>query len=160
MYICICIYIYIYIYTYIQYVYIYVYTYIQIVVSAFNQPGFSDLGKCKAGTFYLYFVDSRLLGQQGGVQEPASPPPTYSTANLPTNIVDFRGFDSSMILILRGGILMSIGDFPESLSRAMLVGCNVSREIGRNPLQPRTQQSFVAPPSQRDEPFHRFRSEL
>ena len=27
---------------------------------------------------------------------------------------------------------MSIGDFPESLSRAMLVGCNVSREIGRS----------------------------
>ena len=28
--------------------------------------------------------------------------------------MDFRGFDSSIILILRGGILMSIGDFPES----------------------------------------------
>ena len=27
---------------------------------------------------------------------------------------------------------MSVGDFPESLSQAMLVGCNVSREIGRN----------------------------
>ena len=27
---------------------------------------------------------------------------------------------------------MSIGDFPESLSQAMLVGCNVSREIGRS----------------------------
>ena len=26
---------------------------------------------------------------------------------------------------------MPIGDFPESLSQAMLVGCNVSREIGR-----------------------------
>ena len=26
---------------------------------------------------------------------------------------------------------MSIGDFPESLSQAMLVGCNVSRRIGR-----------------------------
>ena len=44
-----------------------------------------------------------------------------------TNIVGFRGFDSSMILIQRGGILMSIGDFPESLSQAMLVGCNVRR---------------------------------
>ena len=42
--------------------------------------------------------------------------------NLPTNIVDLRGFDSSVILILGGGILMSIGDFPESLSKAMLVG--------------------------------------
>ena len=55
------------------------------------------------------------------------------TANLPTNLVDFRGFDSSIILMYRDGILMSIGDFPESLSRAMLVGCNVRREIGRKP---------------------------
>ena len=51
--------------------------------------------------------------------------------NLPTNIVDFGVFDSSVILIERGGILMSIGDFPENLSQAMLVGCNVSRRIGR-----------------------------
>ena len=34
------------------------------------------------------------------------------TPNLPTNIVDFRGLDSSTILNLRGGILMSIGNFP------------------------------------------------
>ena len=44
------------------------------------------------------------------------------TPNLPTNIVDSRGFDSSIILIQRGGILMSIGDSPESLSQAMSVG--------------------------------------
>ena len=44
-----------------------------------------------------------------------------TSPNLPTNIVDFRGFDSSIILILRGGILMSIGDSPESLSQAILV---------------------------------------
>ena len=52
-------------------------------------------------------------------------------ANVPTSIVDFRGFDSSIILIIRGGIPRPIGDFPESLSQAMLVGCNVSRRIGR-----------------------------
>ena len=51
------------------------------------------------------------------------------TANLPTNIVDFKGFDSSIILISRGGILMSVGDFPESLSQAILVGCNVRRRM-------------------------------
>ena len=45
-----------------------------------------------------------------------------STPNLPTNIVDFRGFDSSAILNSRGGILMFMGDFPEKLSPAMLVG--------------------------------------
>ena len=42
--------------------------------------------------------------------------------NLPTNIVDFRRFDSSIILSLMGGIPRSIGDFPESLSQAILVG--------------------------------------
>ena len=44
------------------------------------------------------------------------------TPSLPTNVVGFRGFDLSIILILRGGILMPVGDFPENLSRAMLVG--------------------------------------
>ena len=42
--------------------------------------------------------------------------------NLPTDIVDFRGFDSSTILIERGGILTPKGDLPESLSQAVLVG--------------------------------------
>ena len=54
-----------------------------------------------------------------------------NTPNLPTTIVDFRGFDSNIILILRGGILRPIADFLESLSQTMLVECNVSREIGR-----------------------------
>ena len=49
------------------------------------------------------------------------------TANLRTKILDFRGFDSSRILILRGLILVSTGSFSEStnLSRDTL-----SREIG------------------------------
>ena len=45
-----------------------------------------------------------------------------STANLQPKILDFRGFDSSRILTLRGGIPRPIGNFPESLSRAILVG--------------------------------------
>ena len=53
-----------------------------------------------------------------------------STPNLPTNIVDFSGFDSSIILIFRGGIPMPIGDFPESLSQAMLVGVMLVRRLG------------------------------
>ena len=44
------------------------------------------------------------------------------TANLRTNIVDFRGFDSSIVLMLRGGIPGPIGNLPESLSQAILVG--------------------------------------
>ena len=59
-------------------------------------------------------------------------PLAQDRANPPTTIVGFRGFDSNIILILRGGIPRPIGSFPESLSQAMLVGCNVSREIGRN----------------------------
>ena len=44
------------------------------------------------------------------------------TPNLPTNIVGFKGCDSSIILIQRGGIPRFIGNFPESLTQAMLVG--------------------------------------
>ena len=57
-------------------------------------------------------------------------PPLLSTPNLPTNIVGFRGFDASVILIQRGGILIPIGDFPESLSRAMLVGVVLVGRLG------------------------------
>ena len=39
------------------------------------------------------------------------------TANLRTRILDFRGFDSSIILMLRAGILISIEKFPEVLSQ-------------------------------------------
>ena len=48
-----------------------------------------------------------------------------ATANLRTEIMDFRGFDSSRILMLRVGIPRPIGDFPESLSQAILVGVGV-----------------------------------
>ena len=44
------------------------------------------------------------------------------TDNFRTEIVDFRGFDSNIILILRGEMIMSIGNSPESLSQAILVG--------------------------------------
>ena len=37
-------------------------------------------------------------------------------------ILDVRGFDSGRISILRGGVLMSIGNFPEVLSQQILVG--------------------------------------
>ena len=58
------------------------------------------------------------------------------TANLRTKILDFRGFHSSRILILRGGIPRPIRDSPESLSQAilawmMLVG--IPRPVGDFP---------------------------
>ena len=42
--------------------------------------------------------------------------------NLRINTVDVRGFDLCIILTLRGGSTMSMGDIPESLSRAILAG--------------------------------------
>ena len=52
------------------------------------------------------------------------------TANLRTDIMDFRGFDSSIILIIRGGIPRPTGDFPESLSQAILVGIILVGRLG------------------------------
>ena len=40
------------------------------------------------------------------------------------------GFDSSIILIQRGGIPRPIGDFPDSLSQAMLVGVMLVGRLG------------------------------
>ena len=42
----------------------------------------------------------------------------------------FRGFDSNIILILSGGMLMSIGDFPESFSQRILVGIILVGRLG------------------------------
>ena len=53
-----------------------------------------------------------------------------STANLRTKILDFRGFDSSRILISRGAILMSVGNFPESLSHRILAGTILVGRLG------------------------------
>ena len=44
--------------------------------------------------------------------------------------MDFRGLDSSIFLILRGGILRPIGDFPEVLTQAMLVGVMLVGRLG------------------------------
>ena len=44
--------------------------------------------------------------------------------------MDFRGFDSSIILDLRGGIPRPIGNFPESLSQAILAGIILVGRLG------------------------------
>ena len=51
-------------------------------------------------------------------------------ANLRTTILDFRGFDSSIILMSRGGILMSVGIFLEVLSQQILVGLILVGRLG------------------------------
>ena len=52
------------------------------------------------------------------------------TANFRTKILYFRGFDSSMIWMFSGGILMSIGNFPEVLSQGILVGIILVGRLG------------------------------
>ena len=52
------------------------------------------------------------------------------TANLRTKILDFTGFDSSIIFILRGGIPRPIGNLPESLGQAILVGVMLVGRLG------------------------------
>ena len=53
-----------------------------------------------------------------------------TSANLHTKILDFRGFDSSIISSLRGGILMSVGDFLEVLSQGILAGVILVGRLG------------------------------
>ena len=54
----------------------------------------------------------------------------HYTANLGTNIVEFRGFDSSIMLRLKGGIPRPIGNIPESLSQAVLAGIILVGRLG------------------------------
>ena len=78
--------------------------------------------------------DAREFGGCRGIPPTPQILPIACTANLRTStkILDFRGFNSSIILNLRGGIPRPMGNFPEGLSQAILVGMiNLSREIGR-----------------------------
>ena len=83
------------------YIYIYIYTHIKLATEAPRRRR-SD----------------KLVRTTGARRRRSQP--TTNTANPPTNIVDFRGFASSAMLFLQGEILMSIGDFPESLRQAVL----------------------------------------
>ena len=62
-------------------------------------------------------------------------------ANLRTKIPDFREIDSSIIKIVRGGILMSMGNFLETLRQQILVGIIL---VGRLDVDDRTQGSARA----------------
>ena len=94
-------------------IYIYIYTYMHEQVSR----GYIYIYICIHIYIYIY-----SFGRRAAVQ--------LRTPNPPTNIVDFRGFDSSIILIVRGGIPRPIGKFPESLSQATLVGIMLVGRLG------------------------------
>ena len=57
------------------------------------------------------------------------------TANLCTKILDCRGLDSSIILILRGGIPRPTGNFPQMLSQAILIGIILVGRLGVHPIR-------------------------
>ena len=69
-------------------------------------------------------------GARGNTRTPSARVVAHATANLRPNIAAFRGFDSSTILIPRGGILASTGDLPESLSQDILVGVMLVGRLG------------------------------
>ena len=70
--------------------------------------------------------------------------PLADTADLRTEILDFGGFDSSRILMSRGGTLMSIGNFSEVLSQQTLVGiCNLSRGFGISTCRKETHDMLI-----------------
>ena len=95
-----------------MYTCVYIYIYIYIYIHAGGRPEVEGLRL-------------RIASPQGRV-----PRKCTSTPNPPTNIAGFRGLDSSIILILRSGIPRPIGDLPESLSRAMLVGTMLVERLG------------------------------
>ena len=61
---------------------------------------------------------------------PASTADPPATANLRTKILDFRGFDSSRILMLRGGFLVSMGIVQDFLSQQILAGIVLAGRLG------------------------------
>ena len=63
-------------------------------------------------------------------------------ANLRTKTLDFRGFDSSRILVLRGRILMSIGNLSDILRRQILAGIILVILAGRSGVWPRAKTGF------------------
>ena len=78
---------------------------------------------CMYVCIYIYIYIYRTLAPQIG-RKP----------NPRSGIPDFGGFDSSRILVSRGGLLMSVGDSPESSSQQILVGIirdNLSRDKGK-----------------------------
>ena len=76
-------------------------------------------------------------GSQSRLRSAAYRSSSRATANLRTKVLDFRGFDSSIILMLRGGILVYIGNSPDVLSHGILVGIILVGRLGvRNWIEP------------------------
>ena len=81
--------------------------------------------KCSLGSFVVLKADH--LGRLQVYRR---------AANLRTNIMDFRGFDSSIILILTGWNSHVHRGFPRKFESSDLSRDNLSREIGRRCTMP------------------------
>ena len=135
MHIYIYIYIYMYIYTYVC-IYIYIYVYIHIYIYIYIYTNTYVMYESGLGLERLVLRQSLrelYLGRRATALR--------CTAYLRTKLPDFRGFYSSRILMLRCGILTSIGNFPRSLESTNLSRDNLSREglggeIGRTLSSP------------------------
>ena len=88
---------------------------------------------CNACTYICIYIYIYIGTEVSLRSRPSAPAPClrqHRTTNLGTKILDFRGFDSSIILIIRGGILVSMGEVLESLSQESSKRNNLSRDIG------------------------------
>ena len=106
---------------YTQYIYIYIYiciyTYIHLCLHIY---------------IYIYIYIYRVLGERSRQNEGAVTGSRY-TANLPTKILDLRGFDSSIInVILKVWNSHVHRAFPGNVESTTLSRDNLSREIGRS----------------------------
>ena len=114
-------YIYIYIYIYVYYVYAYVYVcvyiYIYIYISLYIYI-YIHICVYACVCIYIYIYIYIYIGTSPRRRKNTP----HRAANLHTKILDFRGFHSSIILILSGGTLMSMGDLQESLRQRTSAG--------------------------------------
>ena len=127
-YVCIYIYIYIYIYMYMYiYIYIYTHTYIHIYIYIYIY------------TYIYIYIYTYICCNPGpcvGAARSMSLWRTVAPASLRAKTLDFGGFDSSRILILRGGIPMSKGNFLEMLSQRISAGIILAGRLGVPPSTP------------------------
>ena len=128
------VYIYIYIYTH-MYTYIHIYIYRERERYTHTSSHARHSGqRCSATPLYSASLRATSVARYCTVQHRAPLCGLGSTVNPRTNIEGFRGFDSSIMLILRAGIHRPIGDFPETLSQAMQVGVMLVGGLGVFPF--------------------------
>ena len=101
-------------------VYIYIYIYIKSLSLSFSLSMYIYI-YIHTHMYVLYVLGLRM---ENGRTE------NGRTANLRPKILDFKGFDSSIILILRGGLFVSVGNFPEIRSQTILAGIILVGRLG------------------------------